>query len=116
MQRMRPNRNASSTIPSWKQRILACLMLLLSLFLVLDPLWECQDHLDDLRHFGPHGALMIVLIVACAGILLLKSKNALGLLLLPLIAGMLQPLAAAHATTRSIASLAFATLPPPLRI
>lgn len=116
MQRMRPKRNAASTLPSWKQRILACLMLLLSLFLVLDPLWECHDHLDNLRHFGPHGALMIVLIVACAGILLLKSKNALGLLLLRIVAALLQPLALARVFTRTIPTLAFATLPPPLRI
>ncbi len=92
-------------------------MLLLSLFLVIDPLWECHDHLDNLRHFGPHGALMIVLVVACAGIILLKSKSALGLLLLRIVAALLRPIALARASAACIiTTLAFATLPPPLRI
>ena len=91
-------------------------MLLLSFFLVLDPLWECHDHLDNLRHFGPHGALMIVLFVACAGILLLKSKNALGLLLLRIVAVLLRPLVTMRASTRAIPSLAFAIIPLSLRI
>lgn len=116
MRRMRPKRMASATKPSWKQRIIATLLLALSLFLILDPLWECGDHLDDLRHFGPHGALLFVLIVACAGILLLKSKSTLGPLFLSLIAAILQPLRAACSASRSISTLAFSTLPPPLRI
>ena len=116
MHRMRPKRIASSTLPSWKQRILACLMLLLSLFLVFDPLWECHDHLDNLRHFGPHGALMIVLIVACAGILLLKSKSLLGLLLLRIVAALLRPMALAQTLARTVPTIDFAILPPPLRI
>lgn len=116
MQRLSPKRIATAAKLSWKQRIIACLLLLLSLFLVIDPLWECHDHLDDLRHFGPHGALLFVLIIACAGILLLTSKVGLGIGLLSVIAGILLPLKAAQAASRSVSSLVFATLPPPLRI
>lgn len=116
MLRKRSKRIARSAGLSWKQRIVACLFLPLSLFLVIDPLWECQDHLDNLRHLGPHGALMIVLIVACASVILLKSKNALGLLFLSFIAGMPQPHAVMRPVPRGVTSLAFATLPPPLRI
>lgn len=116
MQRCRTSRTAFATTISWKQRIIACSLLMLSLFLVFDPLWECHDHLDNLRHFGPHGALMVVLVVACAGILLLKPKSSLGSLLLPLIARILRPFALLQPASRSISTLAFATLPPPLRI
>ena len=42
-------------------------------FLVVNPLWECHDHLDNLRHLGPNGVLLIILLVACAGITLFKS-------------------------------------------
>lgn len=116
MKRLFTKRIAIASRLSWKQRIVACSLLMLSLFLVFEPLWECHDHLDNLRHFGPHGALMIVLVFACAGVLLLKPKSGLALLLLPLIAGMLQPFAVGQPASRSISSLAFATLPPPLRI
>lgn len=113
---MRPKRIAPAAKISWKQRFIASLLLMLSLFLVFDPLWECHDHLDNLRHFGPHGALLFALIVACTGILLLKSKNGLGKLLLSLIANILHPFEATRSVSRSISSLALAALLPPLRI
>lgn len=57
------------------QRIVACFLLALVVFLVVNPLWECHDHLDNLRHLGSNGFLLIVLLVACAGISLLKSLH-----------------------------------------
>lgn len=65
----------SSAQKGWRaQRIVAFFFSLLVVFIVLDPLWECHDHLDNLRHLGgAHAALLILLIVACAGISLLKS-------------------------------------------
>lgn len=58
---------------SLAQRVVAFLLSLLVVFLVIDPIWECHDHLDNLRHLGAHGILLILLIVACSGISLLKS-------------------------------------------
>lgn len=56
------------------QRIIAgVLLVLVVVFLVLNPLWECHDHMDNLRHLGPHGMLMIFLLFACAGITLFQS-------------------------------------------
>ncbi len=56
------------------QRVIACLLLVMVVaFLVINPLWECHDHMDNLRHLGPNGVLMIFLLLACAGIGLLKS-------------------------------------------
>jgi hypothetical protein len=55
------------------QRIVAFLLSMLVIFLIIDPLWECHDHLDNLRHLGAHGILLILLVVACSGISLLKS-------------------------------------------
>lgn len=65
--------------PSWVQRIIACLLLILTITVIVNPLWECHDHLDSLRHLGPHGILMIMLSVACAGLCLLKSLRWLSL-------------------------------------
>lgn len=42
-------------------------------FLVVNPLWECHDHMDNLRHLGPNGILGMFLLFACAGITLFKS-------------------------------------------
>lgn len=56
------------------QRIVACLLLVMVVaFLVVNPPWECHDHMDNLRHLGPHGMLMIFLLFACAGITFFKS-------------------------------------------
>lgn len=56
------------------QRIVACLLFAIVVFFVVNPVWECHDHMDNLRHFGSHhGFLVILLLVACAGISLLKS-------------------------------------------
>jgi hypothetical protein len=59
------------------QRIVALLLLTLVTFLVIDPVWECQDHLDNLRHLGPHGVLLILLAVALAGVSLIRSMRSL---------------------------------------
>lgn len=61
------------TTHSLRQRIVACFLLVLVLFLIVNPIWECHDHLDNLRHLGSHGILIILLLVACAGLSLLKS-------------------------------------------
>lgn len=64
----------SRTRLSGAQRIVACLLLVMVVvFLVVNPLWECHDHLDNLRHLGPNGFLLIILLLACAGITLFKS-------------------------------------------
>lgn len=64
----------SRTRLSRAQRIVACLLLVMVVvFLVVNPLWECHDHLDNLRHLGPNGVLLIILLLACAGITLFKS-------------------------------------------
>lgn len=56
------------------QRIVACLLLVMVVgFLVVNPLCECHDHMDNLRHLGPNGVLMMILLFACAGITLFKS-------------------------------------------
>jgi hypothetical protein len=64
----------SQTRSNWTQRVIACLLLVMVVaFLVVNPLWECHDHLDNLRHLGPNGVLLIILLFACAGITLFKS-------------------------------------------
>lgn len=64
----------SQTRSSRIQRVIACLLLVMVVaFLVVNPLWECHDHLDNLRHLGPNGVLLIILLLACAGITLFKS-------------------------------------------
>uniref|UniRef100_A0A7V5CSE2 Uncharacterized protein n=1 Tax=Acidobacterium capsulatum TaxID=33075 RepID=A0A7V5CSE2_9BACT len=100
---------------SWVQRLLACGMLLLAAFLVLDPLWECADHLDDLRHLGPHGMLIILLLVACAGISLLKTFQWIGLLL-HCVAARLRPFALSRQISACIPAPVCVASPPPLRI
>ena len=57
-----------------RRRIAACLLLLAVVaLLVVNPLWECRDHLDNLRHLGPNGFLALFLLFACAGITLFRS-------------------------------------------
>lgn len=58
---------------SWSQHVVASALLGLVAFLVFNPIWECHDHMDDLRHLGSNGLLVIVLLMACAGISLLRS-------------------------------------------
>jgi hypothetical protein len=116
MQRIRSNRTKLATLLSWKQWIVAWLLFGLLSLLVIDPLWECHDHLDDLRHFGPHGLLLVLLIVACAGISLLKSFQWLGLLLLSIIAGRLRPMIVLAGLSHGAPVAAFAAAPPPLRV
>ncbi len=59
--------------PSWAQRIVACLLLSLVLFLIVNPIFECRDHLDNLAHLGSRGVLVTLLLVASAGTTLVKS-------------------------------------------
>lgn len=66
-------RRSASKLCSLAQRLVAFLLSLLVMVMVFDPIWECHDHLDNLRHLGPHGLLLIVLIIACAGISLIKT-------------------------------------------
>lgn len=116
MQRIRSFRIATSTSLSWKQRIIGCFLLLLAVFLDFEPLWECHDHLDNLRHMGPHGVLVILLLVACTGISLLKSLNWLSLHLLSAIVERLRPIAVAQPASSHSSFVSFTALPPPLRI
>jgi hypothetical protein len=111
----RSHRAKAHTSTSWVQRLLACGMLLLAAFLVLDPLWECADHLDDLRHLGPHGMLIILLLVACAGISLLKTFQWIALIL-RCVAARLRPFALSRPVSACIPSPVCVASPPPLRI
>lgn len=55
------------------QRLIACVLLLLVVFLVINPLCECHDHMDNLRHLGAHGFLATLLLIVSAGIALTKA-------------------------------------------
>ena len=56
------------------RRLLAGLLLVLVVVLLLvNPLWECHDHMDNLRHLGPHGILVLFLLFACAGMTLFRA-------------------------------------------
>lgn len=116
MQRIRSIRMTPAAKISWKQRIIGCFLLFLAAFFVIDPLWECHDHLDNLRHLGPHGALVILLLVACTGTSLLKSLNWLALHLLSAIVERLRPIAVARPASSHSFCVSFTALPPPLRI
>jgi hypothetical protein len=116
MQRRCTHRTKFATTLSWKQRIVAWLLFVVAVFLVIDPLWECHDHLDNLRHLGPHGMLVILLLAACASISLLKTFQWLGLVLVATIAGRLRPWVALRALSRTTPLPAFAPTPPPLRV
>ena len=59
------------------RRTVAFLLLSWVTLLVIDPIWECRQHLDNLRHLGPHGVLLVMLIVALAGVTLFKSVPSL---------------------------------------
>lgn len=62
------------TRSSYSRRLIAGFLLTMMVtLLVLNPLWECHDHLDNLRHLGPNGFLVMFLLFACAGITLFKA-------------------------------------------
>ena len=82
------------------RHIVAYLLLGLAAFLVINPLWECCDHLDDLRHLGPNGILVIVLLVAIAGLSLVKT---LRLVWLSLVSFRLE-MSPSHLISRSLSS------------
>ncbi|HKR27683.1 MAG TPA: hypothetical protein VJS11_09510 [Acidobacteriaceae bacterium] len=90
------------------RRIIAFLLLALVTFLIVNPIWECCDHLDNLRHLGPHGVLLILLAVALAGISLLKSMRWLLVSLRSSIADLIVLVA--------VPRLVFASLPSPLAL
>jgi len=102
--------------PSLGQRTIACLLLTLAVIVVVNPLWECHDHLDSLRHLGPHGILMIMLAVACAGLSLLKSLRWLSLSVLYSILRSLQTFAVAPLVSQKPLCALTSELPLPLRI
>lgn len=69
-----PTQASSASRPSQGRAIIAWLLLTMVVaLLVVNPLWECQDHMDTLRHLGPNGVLVMFLLFACAGITLFKS-------------------------------------------
>lgn len=57
------------------RQIIAAGLLLVVAFIVVNPLCECYDHMDNLRHLGSHGILIVLLMVALAGISLLQSLH-----------------------------------------
>ncbi|MHB1022041.1 MAG: hypothetical protein ACYC46_05075 [Acidobacteriaceae bacterium] len=97
---------------------MACVLLLLVIaFLLVNPLWECHDHLDNLRHMGPHGVLMLFLLFACAGITLFTSLRWFNLGRLRIVQLIPQCFAAHRLTGQDILpSTTFFDLPLPLRI
>lgn len=98
------------------QRIIAFLLLALVSFLVVNPIWECHDHLDNLRHLGPHGVLIILLMVALAGISLLKSPRLLLLSFRWNIAGVTMSLGTPHPVSAKLLLPLAPESGPPLRI
>lgn len=71
----REMRRSASSKRTFAQRLVAFFLSVLLVIMVVDPIWEIHDHLDDIRHLGAHGILLILLIVLCAGISLLKSVS-----------------------------------------
>jgi len=56
------------------RRSLAGLLLaMVVVLLAIDPLWEYADHLDDLRHLGPHGILVVFLVLAWGCVTLFRT-------------------------------------------
>ena len=101
---------------SFAPRVIAFLLLSLTTFLVVNPIFECQDHLDNLRHLGPHGVLLLLLVVGLAGVSLLKSVRSLLICFLSSIAIRLKAVAIVRPR---LAHFAFSLAPesgPPLRI
>lgn len=98
------------------QRTIAFLLLALVSFLVINPIWECHDHLDTLRHLGPHGGLIILLAVALAGISLLKSPRWLLLFVRWNIAGVIVSLGIPRPISAELLSPLVPETGPPLRI
>lgn len=98
------------------QRMIAFLLLGLTSLMVINPIWECHDHLDTLRHLGPHGVLFIILMVALAGISLLKSPFRLLLSLCRNIAGMVTSQYIPYPASAALLSPLVSESGPPLRI
>lgn len=98
------------------QRTIAFLLLALVSFLVVNPIWEYHDHLDTLRHLGPHGVLIILLMVALAGVSLLKSPRWLLLFVRWNIAGVIASLAISRLVSAELMSPLVTESGPPLRI
>lgn len=100
------------------RRVIASFLLFLVLFLVVNPIWECYDRMDNMRHLGSNGFLVIVLLTACAGIVLFRSLRWFSLHVLST-SSLIAPISAAflhshcHDTRLSVLS---GDLPLPLRI
>lgn len=106
----------TSVARSFARPVIAFLLLSLVTFTVLNPIWECTDHLDNLRHLGPHGVLVLLLAVALAGVSLLRTVRSLLVGFLALFAVYLEP----SAILSPSAAVVFCSLAPesgpPLRI
>lgn len=109
-------RSANKGVYPLGQRAIAFLLLVLVSFLIADPLWELHDHLDNLRHLGPHGALLILLMVAVAGVLLLKAPRWLLLSVSTLVAGVVTYSVVVCPRSADFCSPALVESGPPLRI
>ena len=101
---------------SFFRQLIAGGLLLMIAFFVVDPLWESRDHLDNLRHLGPHGVLFLLLLVACAGITLLKVMRWLSPLCLGPIRFLLRPDNPVAPSAAAISPISLAVTPPPLLI
>lgn len=79
---MKKQRNIRTHSPaglSRGQQLIACVLLVFVLFFVLNPIFECHDHMDNLRHLGSDGFLVMLLMTACAGIALTKALRRIGI-------------------------------------
>jgi hypothetical protein len=100
------------------QRWLAMLFLIAVVALcVVDPIVECHDHFDNLRHMGPGSLLTVTLLFACAGTLLFLTVRVLRILLLRY-AAVLEGVCTRISRMAAMAPLLFppGTLPLALRI
>lgn len=83
---MRKRAPLRTNTASPSRRWVAYVLLAAVVFLVVNPIFEAQDRMDNVVHFGSNGFLLIVLLIACAGAMLLKSllwisPNTLGVFL-----------------------------------
>jgi hypothetical protein len=98
------------------RHIISFLLLTLVTFLVVNPIWECHDHLDNLRHLGPHGLLIILLTVAVAAIPLLKAACWLLIRFLDLVSMLMESVAVVRPISCGFAWAPLLDSGPPLRI
>lgn len=111
---LNPRRSTSGL--SRGQRLIACCLLLLIVFMVVNPLCECHDQLDNLRHFGAHGLLVILLLVACAGTALTRALRSMDLESLGVLRMLPAALEAGQRVAHKLPRLLPYSLPLPLRV